>query len=145
MLSRLRQIGENEKESRDKLFSVIFDSGSWPELKLTDNIEEVLRDLVLCQVDALQQRRSLVAAQDFMNSNPDDVFVRIVSHLQHIFDISHVEGLIPKMNQIYIFTNELTTFLKSIRSHLGVSQKDCSDSSLLIEIERIVSGLSTVP
>lgn len=139
LLSQMCQTGQINN-LLPKRYSIVYDNGLWSEHKSTDNVEEVIRDLVDFQVDSLGQRNNVIVLQDFMNSNPDEMLVRVLSHLQHIFGITHIEGLIPKMNQIYIFTQEMTTFLKSIRSILGVSSnKDFSDSSLLIEIERVIS------
>ena len=137
-----RSLGEQHKEGRE--FSLIYFNGMWPEGRFSENTDEVIRDMVDFQIDAMRQKTNFVAVQDFIRDNPEEMCNRILSHIQYVFGITSLEGLIPKMNQIYIFTQELATFMKSLRDTLGVSTKDCSDSALLVEVERLVSDSKTL-
>ena len=119
-------------------FSVVYSDGVLPERQLSD-ATGAIRDMSTFQIAVLRQKNNFMAIQDFVRDNPEEMTSRILSHVQYVFGIQNLDGLIPKMNQIYIYTQEMSTFVKSVRDILGTTTKDCSDSALLVEIERLLS------
>ena len=57
----------------------------------------------------------------------------------YLFQVPSLDGLLPKCNQIYIKTEEVNTFLKEMRSNLGIKEKD--DSKVLSELRRMTTRL----
>jgi hypothetical protein len=43
---------------------------------------------------------------------------KLLSHFQRLFDIRSFEGILPKMNEIYLFVNEIRPSLKAMRHML---------------------------
>lgn len=37
-----------------------------------------------------------------------------MAHIQYLFDIKAIEGLLPRMNQIYVQTEQMANFLKYV-------------------------------
>jgi hypothetical protein len=62
--------------------------------------------------------------------DPADFLSHVCSHFNRLFELRSTEGMLPKMNELYLFVNEQTNFLKVLRSMLGV-EKDASVHSLL--------------
>jgi hypothetical protein len=46
---------------------------------------------------------------------------RIVGHLQYLFEIKSLDGVLPRMNQVYLFTEEMRNFLATARAIVGQS------------------------
>jgi len=137
VLANSKRVFPSQEYAKGK-FSIICDDQFSSDIQTTSKINEVIRDLVDFQIDVLKQKTNFASAQDFIRDNPDEMVNRILSHVQYIYGINNLEGLIPRMNQVYIFTQELVTFLRSVRDILEITSKDCPDSALLVEIERII-------
>jgi hypothetical protein len=48
-----------------------------------------------------------------------------------------LEGLIPRMNQVYLFAEQMKNVLNSVRHSL--SMRGAPDATVLVEIQRVVS------
>ena len=127
------------QDTDGNVFTITYGGGVWPESEKTGKICDVIRDMVDFQVDAMKQKNNFVSLQTFIRDNPDEMTNRILSHIQYMFGVQSLEGLIPKLNKIYIFTQELSTFTRSMRDVLGISTSpNVSDSSVLAEVEKVV-------
>lgn len=98
-----------------------------------------LREMIELEAKVLKHNTSFKAAEDFIRDQPDVFCNRILSHLLYLFQVPSLDGLLPKCNQIYIKTEEVNTFLKEMRSNLGIKEKD--DSKVLSELRRMTTRL----
>lgn len=63
----------------------------------------------------------------------------VVEHFKHLFEITRDEDVIETMDQVFLFVHELRTFLKSIRSALGLNE-DVTVNGILLRLKRIIDG-----
>ena len=112
------------------------------ELK-TGRVLDAIRDMVEFQCDNLKQKNNFVSLQNFIAENPEEMSHRILSHIQYMWSVKSIDGIVPKLNEVYILTRELSTFMKNCRDLLGI-HTPVSDSSLLAEIEKIITNRHTV-
>lgn len=106
---------------------------------------QILRELVDFQAEVMHNKQSLLRAEEFVREQPEVLVNRIVSHIQYLFEAKTLEGVLPRMNQVYLFTEEMRNFLATARAIVGntgiVGMKGngsgaVPNSVLLAEIER---------
>lgn len=110
-------------------------------LKEPERIYEMVRDLVDFQVEVMHHDQSLIYAEDYIRDRPEILVNRIVGHIQYLFEIKTLDGVLPRMNQIYLFVEEMRNFLAAVRGGLQGKQgfgneAAISNSMLLAEIQR---------
>ena len=93
---------------------------------------DILRQLVDGEAAAARTQHSLDAAHLHLRQHPEALTSKIVSHFQQLFDVRSVDGIFPKMTEIYLTVNELGNFLKVLRSTLklgacALNNEQCSD------------------
>ena len=120
------------------LFSIVYENGVRNRAPKAGNVLEVIRDMIEFQCDSIKQNNNYTSLQQFIADNPEDMSSRILSHIQYMWGVKSIEGIVPKLNEVYIHTKELSTFLKNCRDLLGISTP-VSDSSLFAEIEKMIS------
>jgi hypothetical protein len=47
--------------------------------------------------------QSLIYAQDYIRDRPEILVNRIVGHLQYLFEIKTLDGVLPRMNQVCLY------------------------------------------
>jgi hypothetical protein len=57
--------------------------------------------------------QSLIYAQDYIRDRPEILVNRIVGHLQYLFEIKTLDGVLPRMNQVGLYCFALTSVLCS--------------------------------
>lgn len=104
---------------------------------------QIIRDLVDFQVEVMNNKQSLLHAEEYVKERPDLIVNRIVGHLQYIFEVKTLEGVLPRMNQVYLFTEEMRNFLATVRAILANEESGgksytaaVPNSILLAEVER---------
>lgn len=83
---------------------------------------------ILSQVQELvsQERKALRALDTFQRADmhlklqPEDLVSRLCSHFSRLFDVRGTEGMLPKMNELYLFVNEQQNFVKVTASAAAV-------------------------
>lgn len=50
--------------------------------------------------------------------NGQELLSRIVHHFKELFDVQKIEGILPKMNQLYMFTSEANSAMKTLQECL---------------------------
>lgn len=129
-------------EGENHLFSIVFDNGHWPINKKTRNILEVVRELIDFQLEILRHQTSFRATHEFIKDKPEEMVNRIISHLMYLFEVASLDGLIPRLNHLYLINQEMKNFLNNAREILCVKVGDIPDSSLLVEIQnRILQSM----
>lgn len=103
----------------------------------------VLQELVDFQAEVFAYKSSLAAAEEFVITKPEALLSRLVSHLKYLFEIPSLEAMLARMNQVYLFMEEMKNFLAVMRdvlqAHGDVTpQKIASDSGVVAEIQKIV-------
>jgi len=93
------------------------------QLPLHEIVQQI-EELVQSEEYLISSKNNFHKAQTNLNSNPEDLCNRIIKHFQHIFGIKHIEGVFPKMNQIYLELNEMKNLIKNIKLTLGLPA-DC--------------------
>lgn len=99
---------------------------------------ETIRDMVDFQMEVFKNKKSFRAAEEFIRDQPEQMVNRQVAHLQYLFGIQHLDGLIPRMNQVYLFSEEMRNFLTSSKLSLGLVPTT-SDAIAINEIQRVIS------
>merc|ERR1719461_2466303 len=88
-------------------------------------IVKQIEELVESEEYLLNSKQCFSKAQNCLTSKPEELCNRIIRHFQHIFSIKHIEGVFPKMNQIYLELNEMKNLIKNIKITLGLPE-DCA-------------------
>ena len=99
---------------------------------------ELVSDLVNFQLESFQNTQSYHVATDYIAQNPEKMVNRLLVHLQYLFDIRDLQGLVPKMNQIYLSVEESRNFLVCLKESLHM--KDSQNSAVMTETLRRIGG-----
>lgn len=73
-------------------------------------------DLVALESQLLARTQSYEAAEHALALDPDLLNNRIVLHFQYLFQVRKLEGVFPKMNELYVFCSEVQSVLRALRS-----------------------------
>jgi cell fate (sporulation/competence/biofilm development) regulator YmcA (YheA/YmcA/DUF963 family) len=84
-------------------------------------ILDVIKDLVNFQLESFEHSETFKNAGEFMAQNPEKLTNRLLAHIQYLFDVKELQGLIPRMNQVYLLNEESRNFFNSLRLVLGAS------------------------
>merc|ERR1712228_486037 len=103
----------------------------WALHEIVKQIEE----LVQSEEYLLSSKQCFSKAQKDLSLNPNDLCNRIIRHFQHIFGIKNIEGVFPKMNQIYLELNEMRNLIKTVKSILGLPQ-NCAINLCFKELQK---------
>jgi len=101
------------------------------------DIVKQIDELVQSEEYLLNSKHCFQSAEKELVRNPEDLCNRIIRHFQHIFTVKSIEGVFPKMNQIYLELNEMRNFLKTIKSILGLGQS-CAINLCFKELSKMV-------
>jgi hypothetical protein len=82
---------------------------------------DVIKDLVNFQLESFEHSEAFKNATEFMVQNPEKLTNRLLAHIQYLFDVKELQGLIPRMNQVYLLSEESRNFFTSLRLVLGAS------------------------
>ncbi len=99
---------------------------------------EIIKDIITFQLESYQNSSNYKAASDYISQNPEMLTNRLLSHMQYVFDIKDIQGLIPKMNQIYLFVEESRNFMSSLREAFGM--ENAQTSTIISETLRRLSA-----
>lgn len=106
-----------------------------------EKIFEVIRDLVDFQSEVMHHDQSLIYAEDYIREKPEIMVNRIVGHIQYLFEIKSLDGVLPRLNQVYLFMEEVRNFLTCMRKLVygninNNSEVITSNTMLFTEIQR---------
>jgi hypothetical protein len=107
----------------------------WSEREIS-KAYEIIRGCVDFEAQVLKHKKSFGAAEDFLREQPELLVNRQISHIQYLFNIPSIEGVYPRMNQIYLFHEQMTNFLNISRQALGL--KGAPDASVIGELQRMI-------
>ncbi len=134
-LSRREKVLSNEiaEPNNLNLYWGSVDQSRWRAIHPA-RIQAILRDLVDFQLDILKREKTVRAVDEFIRDRPEVVINKIVAHVQYLFSINSIEGLIPRMNQIYLHEEEMKTFITLCREELLL--ESAPESIVLAEVHR---------
>jgi len=98
----------------------------------------LVREVIDFQMEVLRHKTSFRAAEEFIREHPEAMANRIISHVQYLFDIKQLEGFLPRMNQVYLFYNEMRNFLQASKTQMNLSKTE-GDSATLAQLQRVIS------
>ena len=90
---------------------------------------EVIKDVINFQLESFQNAQNFKAASEYVSQNPEMLTNRIVAHIQYVFEIKELQGMIPGMNHIYLFVQEAKNFFTALRQLFGM---DNAQNSVII-------------
>ena len=95
------------------------------------------RDILRAVNDLVQQERKALRAIDtferadlHLHLQPEDLLSKLCTHFGRLFSLKSTEGMLPKMNELYLFVNEQHNLLKVLRSMLGLEMSASSHALL---------------
>ncbi|ETV93987.1 hypothetical protein, variant 1 [Aphanomyces invadans] len=53
---------------------------------------------------------------------PDVLIHKMIQHFRHLFGVKSMEGVFPKINEVFLFVNEMNNALASIKESLGLAR-----------------------
>jgi hypothetical protein len=102
----------------------------------------IIRGCIDFEAEVLKHKKSFGVAEDFLRDQPELLINRQIAHIQYLFNISTIEGIYPRMNQVYLFHEQMTNFLNTSRQALDM--KSATDASIISELQRIAMQDRTV-
>jgi hypothetical protein len=104
---------------------------------------KVIRDTIDFQIEVLRHKNSFKAAEEFIREYPETMINRMVSHVQYLFDIKTLEGFLPRMNQVYLFSGEMRNFINATKDQMKMAKSE-PDGVVIAQLQRVVSKVAAV-
>ena len=82
--------------------------------------ENRLYTLMYGPVPALQAEHNAHTIPDYSAIGGVSSPAKMLAHFQHLFDVPGVNGIYPKMNELYVFANEQRVAMQQMRRMLGL-------------------------
>mmetsp|Transcript_82 Transcript_82/g.123 ORF Transcript_82/g.123 Transcript_82/m.123 type:complete len:887 (-) Transcript_82:43-2703(-) len=95
-------------------------SGNTPGSLTDDQMVFAIRELVTLEQDMMRNKEVFHASEEYMKQHPELALTRCVSYFQELFSVRNLEGVMPKINETYLFVEELTNFVQVLRPTLGL-------------------------
>lgn len=97
-----------------------------------------IKSLIDFQRDIFSQSKNWEAAERYLVERPEIVVNGILEHIKYLFGVNRLEGLIPKLNEIYLFSEEMSNFMMNLREMLKL--KSDPDATVITEVYRLVEA-----
>lgn len=115
-------------------------SGSWPGGAGSDvSAVQKIKSLVDCQLEMFRSSKSFVDAQTFISERPEVLVNSIIEHIRYLFGIKSLQGTIPRMNEVYLFSEEMSNFISNARHILKMS--NLPDATVITEIYQRIKNV----
>ncbi|KAE9014370.1 hypothetical protein PR002_g14237 [Phytophthora rubi] len=85
----------------------------------------IISELVELERSVIHHREIYTQAAAEVERRPNVLINQIVRHFSHLFQVKSIEGVLPKINETYLFVNEMKNFLNVVRDLLHL-KKDAS-------------------
>nr|CCA21404.1 conserved unknown protein putative [Albugo laibachii Nc14] len=82
----------------------------------------IITDLMQQESDAFCRDETYNIAKTEIEQKPTILIHEIIRHFSHLFQVKSLEGVMPKINEIYLFVSEMQNFLKMARTELCLPQ-----------------------
>ena len=91
------------------------------------DILSAVEELVAQEARALRTAETLKRADMHLQLEPEDVVSKLCAHFSRLFDVRGTEGILPKMNELYLFVHEQASLKNVMRSMLGLEPTASSE------------------
>ena len=75
--------------------------------------------------------------------DPSDMTSKLIAHFRKLFDVKSTEGMLPKMNELYLFANQQFNLNKVLKSMVGL--KESASTHQLLAAMREALDLANDP
>jgi myosin heavy subunit len=96
-----------------------------------------IKSLIEFQKEIFRQSENWESAERYLVERPEVLVNSLLEHIRYLFGVSRLEGLIPKLNEVYLFTEEMSNFLMNLRKVFGM-KPGIPDATVITEVYRIV-------
>ncbi len=93
--------------------------------------------LVALEHDTRRSEGARAAAESYVAGRPELLVNRAVQHFRYLFQVKGLEGVLPKMNELYLFAAEMGSLTRALRAALGLSPT-CPANKLLAELQSLI-------
>jgi len=104
-----------------------------------EQIVQAIRNLVALERGMMDQQSSVRASEAYLKEHPETLVSRSVAHFQQLFGVRSVDGIFPKMNELYVFSSEMENFLRVLRPTLGL-RPGASVHACLSKVQEVARG-----
>jgi hypothetical protein len=80
-----------------------------------ENMLQAVSDLAVFRLKALRDSKALANADEYLASHPNEILTQITAHIKYMFGVKTLDGLLPRLNRVYLFNAEMTNFLTAAR------------------------------
>ena len=94
-------------------------------------------ELVTLEREIESKHDTFAEAERSVAAEPSLLVNRLISHFRELFGVKKMDGVLPKMNEIYLFVNEMEHKSQMLRAVLGRSRKDSIDRCIAVVREMV--------
>ncbi|OQR97250.1 hypothetical protein ACHHYP_12345 [Achlya hypogyna] len=98
-------------------------------------------ELVEFETHFLQEKEMYAHALQNVESRPDVLVNKMVQHFRHLFGVKSMEGVFPKINEVYLFVNKMNAALEELKAVLGLPPT----TSVAATLDALKQSAPTVP
>lgn len=106
------------------------------------SVVQRIKSLVDFQIELFRSSKSFVDAQTFISERPEVLVNSLVEHIRYLFGVKTLQGVIPRMNEVYLFSEEMCNFISNSREMMKMSH--VPDATVLTEIYRRIEKCDPV-
>lgn len=70
----------------------------------------------------IRSKHTYDAAEDHLRCQPDQLLHKMIAHFQRLFEVKALDGVFPKMNELYLTVNEARNCMSAIKSMLRLGK-----------------------
>ncbi|CAI5723430.1 unnamed protein product [Peronospora effusa] len=100
----------------------------------------MVSELVELEKSIMHHREMYTQAAAEVERRPNVLINQIVKHFSHVFQVKNIEGVLPKINEIYLQVNEIKNFLHATRDVLHLRKNTSLVHCLNVIKERLQEG-----
>ncbi|KAF0702998.1 Aste57867_7718 [Aphanomyces stellatus] len=105
---------------------------------------QIIKELVEFESHFMEERELYQLAMDNAQKHPDILVNRMVQHFRHLFGVKTMEGVFPKINEVFLYVNEMNNALGTIKSALGLAS-DISVTNSLNALKHALENVGSRP
>lgn len=105
--------------------------------RAVEQMVRTIEELTELEYETLQGDAAFELGDEYVKQNPELLVSRLINHIQNLFQIKSLEGMLPHMNRVYIFTEQMRNFLTGARADFGYPS-EMSDEALLKELDQVL-------
>lgn len=72
--------------------------------------------------DTAKEEHFYESIEEAIKLNPNEMTTKMINHFQQLFDVTAVKGIMPKMNELFLYSSEMNTFMNAARARLSLNQ-----------------------